>query len=34
MAFLVMVALFVLALGFGAAMLPFVVLRRRNRPSR
>jgi hypothetical protein len=34
MTFLLMVALFVLALGFGAAMLPFVISRRRNRPAR
>jgi hypothetical protein len=34
MTFLMMVALFVLALGFGAAMLPFAVSRRRKRLSR
>jgi hypothetical protein len=34
MTFLLMVALFVLALGVGAAMLPFAVSRRRKRLSR
>jgi hypothetical protein len=34
MFFLLMVALFVLVLGVGAAMLPFAVSRRRKRFSR
>lgn len=34
MEFLMIVALFVLALGFLAALLPFIVLRRSKRPSR